>query len=153
MQRVKTPILHQVANFFKSAFKPAPTAILIGAPTKNVPKNPSPMTPYLFHKTNSIACFLSATSFLGLFLKKTDLILSPKKADTYTPSNPPAKLAKNIIHGERPKANPAGIAEYISNVARPNTVSIFKSINWFCISKFLTVQMVFSVVIQIINMK
>jgi hypothetical protein len=43
---------HRNLDFFKSAFKPVPTAILIGAPTENVPKKPNPITPYFFHKTN-----------------------------------------------------------------------------------------------------
>ena len=44
-----TPIQHQNTSLFKDAFKPTPTAMLIGAPTVKVQKNPSPITPNLSH--------------------------------------------------------------------------------------------------------
>ena len=47
MQRVITPMQHQVISFFKLALKPTPTAMLTGAPTVIVPKKPSPIMPYL----------------------------------------------------------------------------------------------------------
>jgi len=125
-QRVTTPIQHHVSSFFKFAFKPTPTAILIGAPTERVPKKPKPMMPYLFQMRCIIGC-LFCFSFTGLFLEKNALILSPKKAATKTPINPPVTLAKNIVQEDSPNANPAGIAAYISKVARPATVSIFKN--------------------------
>src|SRR5665647_1136560 len=111
IQRLTTPIQHHVSSFFRFAFKPMPTAILIGAPTDRVPKKPKPMIPYLFQMRYTIGC-LGFSSFAGLFLWKNVLILSPKKAATKTPVNPPVTLAKNIIQGDRPNANPAGIAAY-----------------------------------------
>ena len=59
------------------------------------------------------------------YLFKKALILSPKKAATNTPVIPPTTLAKNIVHGLKPNAKPAGIAAYISKVANAATVSIF----------------------------
>jgi len=56
------------------------------------------------------------------------LILSPQKAATNTPIRPPVRLAKKIVHGDKPKAKPAGMAAYISKVASPATVSVFKNI-------------------------
>ncbi len=126
-QRVITPIQHHVNSFFKFAFSPVPIAILIGAPTERVPKKPNPMMPYLF-QMRCIAGCLFCFSFTGLFLLKKALILSPKKAATKTPTNPPVILAKKMVQGERPNANPIGMAAYISKVARPATVNIFKNI-------------------------
>lgn len=117
---------HQVMSFLRLAFKPTPTAILIGAPTERVPKNPKPIIPYLFQIRYTVGC-LGLDSVTGLFLLKNARILSPKKAATNTPANPPVILARNIVHGERPKAKPAGMAAYISKVASAATVSIFKN--------------------------
>ena len=44
-----------------------------------------------------------------------------------TPASPPRILAKKIVQGDKPNANPVGIARYISKVARLATVSIFNN--------------------------
>ena len=59
---------HQISSFFKSAFKPVPIAILIGAPTNIVPKKPKPKMPY-FSKIFTTNGYFWALSCLGcLFL-------------------------------------------------------------------------------------
>ena len=108
-QRVITPIQHQVISLCRLAFNATPTAMQMGAPTDIVPTKPKPMMPNLSQRRCSMGCF-GASFFLGLFLKKKFLILSPKKALTNTPINPPVTLAKKMIHGDNLKANPAGIA-------------------------------------------
>gem|GEM_PF-6072078 len=110
MHRVTTPTQHQVTNLLIFAFKPTPTAKLIGAPTEIVPKKPKPNIPYLFHNLMINGCFFSANSLDGLFLWNRALILLPKNAAIKTPIKPPVTLAKNITQGDNPKANPAGMA-------------------------------------------
>ena len=57
-------------------------------------------------------------------------ILSPKKADKKVPLKPPSAEARKICTGDKLSAMPAGMAAYISNVAKAATVknlmSIFK---------------------------
>ncbi len=125
-QRVITPKQHHIKSFFRFAFKVTPTAILIGAPTDRVPKKPKPIMPYLFQMRCTIGCF-GFSSFTTLFFLKIALILSPKNADTNTPANPPVTVEENMVKGDRPNANPAGMAAYISKAASPATVNVSKS--------------------------
>ena len=74
---------------------------------------------------------LGLVSFAALFFVKIRLILSPKNAATKTPATPPIMLAKKIVHGDSPKAKPAGIAAYISKLASPATVKTLKIIRQF----------------------
>ena len=64
------------------------------------------------------------------------LILSPRKATTNTPAIPPVRLTKKMAHGDKPNTKPAGMAAYISKVARPATVSSFRNIILFSINRF-----------------
>ena len=124
-QRNKTPRLHQNTILLVGTLKLTPIPILIGAPTLMVPNKPKPITPYFsqIFKANpgSLATLLTL-----VFLNELThfLMMLPRYAATKTPIKPPKTLYEKISSGCSLKANPAGIAAYISKVANPIKVRI-----------------------------
>jgi len=107
-QRNKTPRLHQNTILLVGTLKLTPIPILIGAPTLMVPNNPKPITPY----------------FSQIFKANPGSLATLLTLVFQTPIKPPKRLYEKISRGCSLKANPAGIAAYISKVARPITLRI-----------------------------
>ena len=120
-----TPKLHQNTILLVGTLKPTPMPILIGAPTLIVPNKPKPTTPYfcqIFKANPGSLATLWTFSFLILLIQF--LMMSPRYAATKTPIKPPKTLNEKMAIGFSLKANPAGMAAYISKVAKPITVKI-----------------------------